>query len=572
MTLARRPLVALGLTLLLGGCQSLAPQPVTADPMAGAPPITQGLDAEGLSSLLVAELAGQRGDYRRATRGYLETAERYGDASLAERAALAARFDEDPQLLEEAARRWQALAPESDAPARLLASLALQRGDWSTALDQRLAVIDRGGEGELLDFVEGALETGADPLPLLARLRRHLADTATAPPDAELATALLEAAAGEYRAARQRLERLAARAPELPALWRIRAVVALDSESPQRAKAAARRGLTLAPGDPRLMLLTAQAEIRLGNLAAAEANTDALLEDHGDTPELRLALARLYLEEGHPRPARRLLLPLIGDGDTPPLAFLLLGSIAEEEGEVDNALLYYRQVPEGERFLISRIRAARMLVEHDRLLDARTFLRIERLRHQEAAPELVSLEVELLDEAGARAQADALLVRSIDQYPDATRLRYQRAMRAYEGGDLAAMETHLRAIIEREPDNANALNALGYTLADENLAGRLDEAQRLIERAHRLAPDNPAILDSLGWVYYRQGEPETALPWLERAWAAMPDQEVAAHLIEVLWQLGERERARALLETAQERFAPRPAIEALRDRLPELTP
>ncbi|MDN3555546.1 tetratricopeptide repeat protein [Halomonas maura] len=572
MTFARRPLAALGLSLLLGGCQSLSPQPVTADPMVGAPPITQGLDAQGLSSLLVAELAGQRGDYRRATRGYLETAERYGSVALAERAALAARFDEDPQLLEEAARRWQALAPESSAPARLLASLAMQRGDWTTALDQRLAVVDRGGEGELLDFAERALEAGTDPLPLLALLRRHLADTTAAPPDAELATALLEAAAGEYRAARQRLERLAARAPELPALWRIRAVVALDSEAPQQAKAAARRGLTLAPGDPRLMLLTAQAEIRLGNLAAAEANTDALLEDHGDTPELRLALARLYLEEGHPRPARRLLLPLIGDDAAPPLAFLLLGSIADEEGEVDNALLYYRQVPEGERFLLSRARAARMLVEHDRLLDARTFLRIERLRHEAVAPELVALEVELLDEAGARDQADALLVRSIDQYPDATRLRYQRAMRAYEDGDLAAMESHLRAIIEREPDNANALNALGFTLADMNLAGRLDEAQRLIERAHELAPDNPAILDSLGWVYYRRGDPEAALPWLERAWTAMPDQEVAAHLIEVLWQLGERERARDLLETARDRFDPRPAIEALRDRLPALTP
>ncbi|SHL12430.1 tetratricopeptide repeat protein [Halomonas caseinilytica] len=565
----RHPIAILGLAMMLGSCQTLSSDASPDDPFASAPPITRGLDARGLSTLLEAELAGQRGDYRRASRGYLESAERYGAADLAERAALAARFDENSDLLEHAAQRWQHLAPDDTAPVRLLASLAAQRGDWDTALARHLDLIERNGADELVPFLESALESGAPPASLLARLR-DFSPTPSSRHDVELATALLEAANGLTASAQDRLARLADEMPGLPGLWRIRAAVSLDTGAPRQAETMARRGLEHTPGDPRLILLLAQAEIRQGNTQAAEANTDALLEDHGDSPDLRLALAQLYLEEGHTGPARRLLLPLT-DNETPSsTAYLMLGAIAEQEGEIDNALLYYRQVPEGENFLAARANAARMLFEHDRPSDARTFLRIERLRHPDDAPGLYSLEVELLDESGARQQADALLNQAVEAHPESHQLRYQRAMRAFRHGDIAAMERDLRILIEQDSENANALNALGYTLADENIDGRLDEARRLIERAHAIAPDNPAILDSMGWVRYRQGNPEAALPWLERAWASMPDQEVAAHLIEVLWQLGHHDRARELLQQAHQRFASHPRIDALLDRLPEL--
>ena len=581
------PLAPLALAFLLAGCQGLpgassAAEP-SRDPLAGAPPVTRGLDATGLAGLLQAELAGQRSDYTRAARGFLEAAERYDSVALAERATLAARFSEDPALLEEAARRWQDLAPGSDAPSRLLASLALQRGDWAAALGHRLDAIEQAAieqaDGEqdannaLLGLAEGALDAGAEPTPLLDRLRAHLARppaSAASRVDAELATALLETAAGQPAAAERRLTRLTRKAPERPELWNLRARLALEADAPGMAREHARRGLEASPGDPRLMLLLARAELALGSVAAAEDAIEALLAEHGDDPSLRLGLARLFLEREHLAPAHRLLLPLVGDDDAPPMAFLMLGAIAEERGEIGNALLYYRQVAEGEQFLPARVSAATMLMEADRRLDARTFLRLERLRHEAYESELVAVEVELLDEAGLEDQADALLDSELTRRPDDEQLRYQRAMRAFADGDLAAMEADLRRLIEHDPDNATALNALGYTLADADIEGRLDEAQALIERAHALAPDNPAILDSLGWVHYRQGEPARALPWLRRAWAAMPDQEIAAHLIEVLWALGEKAEARTLLEEARQRFEVRPLVDELLRRRPEL--
>ncbi|WP_282040394.1 tetratricopeptide repeat protein [Halomonas alimentaria] len=583
--MARAPLSLLplslampALALLLAGCQAwpLADDEASLmeDPLAGAPPIERGLDAEGLAGLITAELAGQRGDYRRAAEGYLTASQRYRSAGLAERAALAASFGNEPELLDRAAREWQGLAPGSPAPARLLAGLAVQRGDWDEALRQRLALVREGGDSEISPLVESALAANADPAPLLSRLRDYLA---TAPEDArrhdaELATAMLEVAVGETDAAERRLERLGARAPELPALWLTRARLAQEANDPRAARSAARRGLEVSPGDARFILLLAQSELRLGNVAAAEAQTDALLEEHTGDAALTIGLARLYLDEGHHEPARRLLLPLVESPEAPADAFLLLGDIARAEGEIDNALLYYRQVPPEQGFLLSRLRAAEMLVEDDRLDDARTFLRNERLRHDDWFSELVSLEVELLDREGLGEDADALLDRELARTPNDEQLLYLRGMRAWEAGDLAGMERDLRRIIERNPDNAMALNALGYTLADQGPASRLPEARELVERAHALEPDNPAILDSLGWVHYREGDPQAALPWLERAYRVMPDQEIAAHLAEVLWALDRREEARERVRGALERFDEHPLIDDLLRRIPEIAP
>ncbi len=575
----RHGLATLGLAALLTGCQSMPLthlMPAHDDPLDSAPPIERGLDAEGFSTLLVAELSGQRGDYRRATRGYLSMAERYQVAELAERATLAARFSNDPLLLEEAVEQWHLLSPMAEAPLRLLAGLALQRGDWVGALEKRLLLVEQGAHGELTLFMELALDAGIPPHPLRERLSEHLSRPGAGDHphhhDAVLAMAILEAATGRSHLAEARLDALARDHSELPALWMTRARLALDDGNTTKARDAARRGLEISPDDPRFLLLLTQTELQLGNVVAAEAHTDALLDEHEGNQELRTTLAGLFLEDGHLEAARRLLLPLVSSDQPPPTAFYLLGAIAEQEGEVDNALLYYRQVAPGGDFLRARLRAARMLIEDDRLLDARAFLRIERLRHEDHFNDLVMLEVELLDEAGMTAEADALLDLELARTPNDEQLLYLRAMRAWSEGDIEAMERDLTRIIERNPDNATALNALGYTLADLNIEGRLEEARELIERAHELEPGSGAIMDSLGWVYFRLGDPERALPWLERAYAAMPDQEIAAHLAEVLWVLERHDDARSLIDEALQRFEEHPVIDDLLERIPELAP
>ncbi|HSP32493.1 MAG TPA: tetratricopeptide repeat protein [Halomonas sp.] len=546
------------------------------DPMRGAPPITRGLDAAGLSTLLSAELAGQRGDYRSASQGYLEAAQRYREPALAERATFAARFGNEASLIEASAQGWRELAPRAETPNRLLAAFSLQRGDWLDSLEQRLAIVEAGGHGDVTAYAEIAVAEEA-PLTLIAQqLHEHLArpnaDQLEHHGDVLLATALIEAALGDTARAQQRLDQVAALEPETPALWLVRARLALEAEEYQTAQRAAQQGLELAPDDVRFILLLAQAEIRLNNISAAEIQTNALLESHGGNEDLRLSLAQLYLEEGHPDPAQRLLQPLIGQANVPNLAYYLLGAITQSQGDTDNALLYYRQVSEGDEFLPARATAAQMLIEKDRLLDARAFLRIERMRFDNYFTELVMLEVQLLDEMNQQEDANALLDREITRTPDDASLLYMRAMRRWEMGDIPGMESDLRQVLRTDPDNAEALNALGYTLADLNLPGRLEEAFALIERAYEADPDNPAVLDSMGWVYFRLGQPEEALSWLESAYAQMPDQEVAAHLAEVLQALGRSDEARQLLQRLMQRTNQHPQIDELLERYPELTP
>lgn len=576
------PLPLVTTLLLLSGCQTSASYTedgvptYSSDPMQSAPPITRGLDAAGLRALLTAEFAGQRGDYRTASQGYLEAAQRYSAPALAERATFAARFGNDIALIEASALRWRELSPTAEAPNRLLATLSLQRGDWYDSLEQRLTITQAGGNGEIAAFAEIAVAEEA-PLNLLIQpLRSHLAqpnaDQLEFHSDVLLGTALIEAAIGDVDQAQQRLEQVAQREPASAPLWLAKARLALETGNHQTAQRAAQAGLELAPDDVRFVLMLAQAEIRLNNITAAEEQTNTLLENHGGNQDLRIALAQLYLEEGHSEPAYRLLQPLIGQDTVPNIAYYLLGAIAQSQDEIDDALLYYRQVRSGDEFLPARATAARMLIEDNRLLDARALLRIERMRHDDYFGDLVLLEVQLLDELGLEDEATELLNREVTRTPDDTTLLYLSAMRFWEAGDVAAMEQDLRQILRTDPNDAMALNALGYTLADLNVPGRLEEARELIERAYEADPENPAILDSMGWVYFRLGQPEEALAWLESAYAQMPDQEIAAHLAEVLHALGRSDEARRLIQQIRQRTDQHPQIDELLERHPELTP
>ena len=145
-------------------------------------------------------------------------------------------------------------------------------------------------------------------------------------------------------------------------------------------------------------------------------------------------------------------------------------------------------------------------------------------------------------------EALALYATAISAYPDNPDLLYNRALFVVELGDFAWMERDLLKLLEEDPDHADALNALGYTLADRN--ERLDEAFAYVARALKLRPDSPAILDSMGWAYYRLGEHEKALRYLQHAFDKLKDPEIAAHLGEVLWVLGDKERARKIWDEA----------------------
>jgi tetratricopeptide (TPR) repeat protein len=257
--------------------------------------------------------------------------------------------------------------------------------------------------------------------------------------------------------------------------------------------------------------------------------------------DLLFSLALISRETGDNAAARQYLEQMLALEQRLDEAHYYMGRIDEEEGDFENALLHYMKVEGGSDFFNATGRIGRILISAKQTNQFQAYLTQLRARHPNNRGQLYALEVDLLAKAGNIDAAMTVLNQALEEFPESTALRYTRSILGEQQDNLALMESDLRTIIAQEPDNATALNALGYSLA--NRTQRYEEAHTLIERALELAPDEPAILDSMGWVLYRLGNYEEARGYLESAYEKFPDPEVAAHLGEVLWVSGDTEAA-----------------------------
>jgi tetratricopeptide (TPR) repeat protein len=251
-------------------------------------------------------------------------------------------------------------------------------------------------------------------------------------------------------------------------------------------------------------------------------------------------------------------------GDRHDEATYFLAQVEEQAGKVAVAIGLYRSVGEGPLYVDARLRLAGLEAGQGRLDQARELLRALRVAVPDRAVDAYLAEARLLRRAGRGEAAGRVLDDAVDAQPDNIDLRYGRAMHAARMDDVAALERDLRYVLTLEPDHVDALNALGYTLADRT--DRYAEAFDYISRAYRLQPENPAIIDSLGWVYYRLGNHQLAIRYLRQALEAMHDPEIAAHLYEVLWVTGEREEARRVWRKAKAAFPDSPELRDVRQR------
>jgi tetratricopeptide (TPR) repeat protein len=244
-----------------------------------------------------------------------------------------------------------------------------------------------------------------------------------------------------------------------------------------------------------------------------------------------------------------------------------LGQIAEEAKRWPEALAWFDAVGPCEHYLPARLHSANILAKQGKLDEARRHLAASDAANPRERVQLLIGEAQLLREAGRLTDAHAVLVSALAQQPDQPELIYETALLAEKLGRPDELETRLRHLISLRPDHAHAYNALGYSLADRNQ--RLPEARELIERALALAPNDPFILDSKGWVLFRQGEAQAALDVLKQAFGQRPDPEIAAHMGEVLWTLGRQTEARELWEKIRREH---PASEVLTETIKRFLP
>jgi tetratricopeptide (TPR) repeat protein len=239
--------------------------------------------------------------------------------------------------------------------------------------------------------------------------------------------------------------------------------------------------------------------------------------------------------------------------------------MAEEDNNTEEALSRYMQIGFGPEYLAANNRIGHILIEGDQLKRYHARFVEQRQEHPPLRDELYTLEAAILIEAGAQTAALQVLNQALLEMPNSISLRYERAMLNEQLNNLVLMEQDLRRIIAADPDNTTALNALGYTLA--NRTTRYDEALNLISRALVLEPDEPAILDSMGWVMFRTEQYAASVNYLTRAYIGFPDAEVASHLGEALWAQGKTDAAMAIWQGALLREPDHPVLLDTLDRL-----
>lgn len=538
-------------------------------------PAVQGLNQKLVFGLISAELAGQRNQLDYALETYLQLAMETRDPQLAERTTWIAQFARQPQAALQAAQLWANAAPNNPDAQRTAAGLLLQNENYLEAFEHLLRYERLGGESNY-SLLAGHLAESANPvIGELYNLMLEESQSRAAPStDLQTALALLSEEAGNLELAQQHLSQALAEDPNNLRALQVRARIHRHQGDLQAAQAVLKQALETNPQEVRLWLELARTQLQNQELEAAEASFERIISLQPDNPQIRLALARIQLETEQLDAAKASLQALTDDELLADQAFIHLAELAEREGRIEQALDYYQQVQGGQALLDAARASADIYLarnQHQRAID---YLAALRLSNPELATPLTLLGEQVYRHQNQLKQAIRWIDRGRELLPqgqESLRLLYSRALLNYELDQLDVMEEDLRRLLEADPDSAMGLNALGYTLVNRT-DDRIQEGFKLIQRAHQLEPDSPEIMDSMGWALFRLGRLEEAREYLEEAFQLLPDEEIAAHLIETLWELGETEEAQGLLRLMLDSQENTPTLDDLLERRPELKP
>jgi tetratricopeptide (TPR) repeat protein len=557
----RSTLVAfLALAVIALGPQAAAQTaPEAAAPQTTAPDSTPAesaeLSAEIMYKILVGDIALQRGEPALAARAYFEAAREAQDATLARRATEIALFARQRAMAVDAAQLWQQLDPSSDRARQMVTMLGQPgaSGDLKGDLERLLADAAASGKtlGDAFLQLNRALSAQPDKVAVY-QLVTDLAKPYPGVPEAQLAVAV----AG-YNTGLSDIEIVAAsthavdRALELRPGWERGVLVKADilaKASSARAIDYLKAFLVEVPSSRAAASALAQLYIEQERYPDARAVFQRQLDAEPSDRELEYAVAALSLQMRDYGNAERLFdeLKKVGFGEPGVVAFYL-GEIAEETRRYDEAIARYREVTVGDRAWLAKLRIASVMGKQGQVASARQYLNRLEPDGRDQEIELKQAEAQLLEDAGDYKGAYAVLNGALADEPDSADLLYDAAMVAEKLDRLDEVEARLKRVIELKPDNAQALNALGYTLVDRT--PRAVEGLKLIEQAHALAPSDPFILDSMGWAHFRLGNLSESEKFLRRALAERPDPEIAAHLGEVLWAKGERANAQQVWQS-----------------------
>ncbi|BCB28524.1 hypothetical protein SKTS_34100 [Sulfurimicrobium lacus] len=558
------------LTASLLALSACAPAPLKAPLTAAPAPAAeakkpalpnQELTSQSLYQYLVGEVALQRNQPELAADALLDLAKNSRDPRLAKRATEAAVQGRQAIQAANAAELWQSLEPDSPQATQAAAALLLNSGRLSESRPYLEKILAGEGESRANGFlhINQMLARQRDRDAVL-ELVRELAKPYPELAEAHFAVAQAAWNAGKHDEAFAELRRVDTLKPgwEPAALFR---GLALQQTSVPDALGFYRDFLQDHPKAREVRLAYARLLVGEKQYHQARAEFQRVMDDAPNNPDIAFAIGLLAMQEGDFEAADTYLQKALGNGyKDSDVVRLYLGQVAEERKRWDEATKWYDSVEQGEYYINAQTRHASLLAKQGKLDEARQRLQQAQAQNNQQRAALIQAEAQLLREARMYQDAFDVLGKGMEKLPNNPELLYDHAMAAEKLDKLDVMEKDLRHLIQLKPDNAHAYNALGYTFAERGI--RLPEARDLVEKAAALAPEDAFIMDSLGWVYFRLGQPAKALEILRHALELSRDPEIAAHLGEVLWSQGQHDEARSVWQSALKQS---PENEALRN-------
>lgn len=519
--------------------------------------------------MLMGEVAGQRGRLDISLEAYMRLLELTHDPRVAERATQVAVFVKDADKAVEAAETWSELDPKSIAAHRLTLILRIKTEDIGDAADEIHTLIelkDPELENTLLDMARWINEEKERERGL--EIMRELVDRLPKIPEVHLASAYLATEEGAIQIAREEVARALALRPAWSRALMLQAQLFLQAGDLPSGRAALEKAHRLDPKNPRLGLIYGQFLAKTGDFPAAERELTKVVERDPGNDDARFALASVWMERGDLERARKEFDLLSSDQRWRNQAEFSIALIDAREGRTEQALREFDRIQDGPALFDARLNAISSLIIMGKGEEARRRLAAARTEFPQEKVRLYLIEAELLTKQHQSELAFQLLSEGVQGSPGQPELLYSRALLAEQLNRLDVMEADLKALIEKTPDDAAALNALGFSLTVHS-PDRLDEAEGYIQRALAKRPGDPAILDSYGWVLFRKGKAQEALTPLKKAYALFPDPEIAAHLGEALWVSGKRAEARQIWQDAWRRDPQHHDMQRIHQAYPE---
>jgi tetratricopeptide (TPR) repeat protein len=506
------------------------------------------IDEEVLYLLMAAELAGQRNQYDLALDAYLQAAKRVDDPRIAERAVKIGLFLKDERRTQEALAVWLEKDGKNLGARKFALLLAIKNANRNSALENINAMLQEdpaGFEAGLLELIKLFEKEGR------AQFTYDVLEEVSKQQPTQVSVLFLQAVLATMLPDNALAQEKISKALELQPDWNkaviFQAQLAGRTGDLMKARRYLEKAVKQAPEDLQLRKMLIEV------LVNTEAYDDAIrvcqnvLDEKPDDAESLFSIALIYAQQNQLDRAENYLEKLLSNPEWRDQASFYLGKLEMQKRRPEKALAWFDKVVDS-RMAFDADMAGLSIVMNLKRQDEveQRVLRMEN-KYPEQRLRILTTKAEFLNQQGDYQQAFDVLSAVLKEGPDNRDVLYARALVAEKMDRIDLLEEDLLSILRKNPDDVGALNAMGYTLTDKT--ERYDEAEKYLKRAIELQPNEAVVIDSYGWLLFKKGQAEQALNYLQQAYEKQAENEIAAHLIEVLWSVGGRKEAKELFDS-----------------------